>query len=353
MKTLVLASVVICLAGYCLAQEGVVVDSEVNSEMKERAAFAEELFAPLSFNVGSYFYIQEDLKRYISELAVNDPQWNELKKLHSRKDYLGMIGVLKKEKLREYPSKEEIKSLYLRLTGEGLGCYFRLSVLLTHNIKVVCRAFPGKQSGVFLSTDFLSPSWTFKILGGKCFYIYSPDEKIDTIIKRYGDARDKVREDMKMARIYKDEGEAKIAALCDHQFNSTLKWLATAKVKTGDFINGRKPLPTHFWKDFSLEATKNVPDNAVKEGGATGDKGDAASDGIACPDCNGKKFITEKTCEKCEGTGYVMRGTWITDMKGNKMPAKKQKCASCKGKGKIAVARKKCETCGGTGRLAE
>ena len=69
--------------------------------------------APLSFNVGSYFYIQEDLKRYISELAVNDPQWNELKKLHSRKDYLGMIGVLKKEKLREYPSKEEIKSLYL------------------------------------------------------------------------------------------------------------------------------------------------------------------------------------------------------------------------------------------------
>lgn len=202
-----------------------------------------------------------------------------------------------------------------------------------------------------LYTDFLNPSWTFKILGGKCFYIYSPDEKIDTIIKRYGDARDKVREDMKLSRIYKDEGEAKIAALCDQQINSALKWLATAKVKTGDFINGRKPLPTHFWKDFSLGATRNVPDNAVKEDGATGDKDDATSDGIACPDCNGKKFITEKTCEKCEGTGYVIRGTWITDIKGNKMPAKKRKCASCKGTGKISIPRKKCETCAGTGRL--
>ena len=350
MKALMLASFMICLSGYCVAQD-VLVDAEVNSELKERAAFAEELFAPLSFNIGSYFYIQEDLKRYISELAVNDPQWNELKKLHSRKDYLGMIGVLKKEKLREYPPKEEIKKLYSTFMGNHIfGSCFRLSISFTHKINIMCRVFPGRQPDLILSTDQNS-SLIFKVGREKCFYIYSPDERIDTIIKRYGDARDKIREDMKMARIYKDEGEAKIAALCDQQFNSTLKWLAATKVKAGDTINGRKPLPAHFWKEFNSDTTKEAPDNTMKEADAIDEKGDSTSDGVACPDCAGKKFITEKTCEKCEGAGYVMRGTWITDMKGNKMPAKKRKCASCKGTGKISIPRKKCETCAGTGRL--
>ena len=342
-----------CLVGYCAAQNVGVVDPELDMEQRERAALAEELFAPISFNLGNYFYVQEDLKRYISEFTVNDPQWTELKKLHASKDYLGMIGVLKKEKLREYPPKNEIKRFHSLLMGEVFGgCHFKLSISLTHKINVVLRAFPGKKTGVMLGQDFQNVTWTFKIPGGKCFYIYSPDDKINVIIKRYGDACDKVREDMKMARIFKEEGEAKIAALCDQQFNTTIKWLASSKVMAGDFINGRKPLPNSFWKQFAMSA-KEEPIAGAKVDGAEEDKPEGLSAGVRCPDCDGKKFITEKTCDKCDGAGYVVRSTRITDLSGNKIPDKKAKCPNCKGKGKVYIGRKKCESCKGTGLLTE
>lgn len=342
-----------CLVGHCVAQNIELADPVLDLETRERAALAEELFSPISFNLGDYFYVQEDLKRYISEFAVNDPQWVELKKLHSRKDYLGMLGVLKKEKLREYPSKDEIRRFHSLLMGEGFGgCYFRLSISLTHKISIVLRAFPGKQTGVMLGQDFQNTTWTFRIAGGKCFYIYSPDEKINVLIKHYGDARDKVREDMKLARIFKEEGEAKIATLCYQQFNSTIHWLASSKVRTGDFIYGRKPLPNSFWRQFATSA-KAEPMVAAKEDGAQEDKTEALNTGVPCPDCDGKKFITEKICDKCNGVGCVVHSTRITDMNGNKIPDKKVKCPNCKGKGKVYIGRRKCESCRGTGLLTE
>lgn len=73
MRAILLAGA-FCLARYCAAQNVGVVDPELDMEQRERAALAEELFAPISFNLGDYFYVQEDLKRYISEFAVNDPQ---------------------------------------------------------------------------------------------------------------------------------------------------------------------------------------------------------------------------------------------------------------------------------------
>ena len=66
-----------------------------------RAELARELFEPLSFNLGDYFFVQDDLKKYVSELSVRNPAWNELKMHHDNHDYLGILGVLCGEKLRD------------------------------------------------------------------------------------------------------------------------------------------------------------------------------------------------------------------------------------------------------------
>ena len=343
MKRMLLATVACCVAGWCFAQDAMDVESAMDSEMQGRAALAEELFAPVSFNIGSYFYIQEDLKQYMSGLTVNDPQWAELKKLHAKKDYLGMIGVLKGEKQRGYPPKEEIRRLHERFLQGGYGGR-RISYSLTHKITTICRAFPGSNVNIMLGQDFRNSLCAFTLSSGKCMYIYSPDEKIDLMIKKYGDARDKVREDIKLARIYKEEGEAKIAELNEKQFKATLKWLATAKVKPGELVNSRKPMSVAFWREFNSAGKEKSSDKKVE----------AAGGGKICPDCNGKKYVvSEKQCEKCEGAGFTYSESSIKDLNGNKLPPKKSSCMACKGKGVINLGRKKCSACDGTGRLPE
>ena len=54
MRVILLAGA-FCLAGYCAAQDVGVVDPELDMDQRERAALAEELFAPISFNLGDYF----------------------------------------------------------------------------------------------------------------------------------------------------------------------------------------------------------------------------------------------------------------------------------------------------------
>ena len=323
-----------------------------------RAELARELFEPLSFNLGDYFFVQEDLKKYISELSVRNAAWDELKRYHDNHDYLGMLGVLSGEKLRDYPSEETIRRLHTILVESPILASivrFQLSVSLTRKINIVCRAFPGKDAGIFLGTDFQNMNWQFKIKGGKCFYIYSPDNRINAIIKQYGDARDKVREDMKMARIFKDDGEKKIAGLCERQYNDTLRWLATAKVVAGEPIAGRTPLLPSFWKSFNGGQKKvSVNGLAVQNGASDSDKAktDTADNFAVCAVCNGKKTVSEEMiCSRCNGVGSVVRQSKIKDLSGNALPAKETKCTKCNGKGIIIVGRKPCETCGGKGRL--
>ena len=224
-----------------------------------RAELARELFEPLSFNLGDYFFVQDDLKKYVSELSVRNPAWNELKMHHDNHDYLGMLGVLCGEKLRDYPSEETIRRLHEELIGNVMlarNGNFSLSYSLTRKMNIVCRAFPGKDTGIPLGKDFQNYLWQFKIKGGKCFYIYSPDNRIDAMIKQYGDARDKVRADMKMARIFKDDGEKKIAELCERQCNDTLRWLATTKVVAGGPITGHVPLQPSMFRRHAFSVAR-------------------------------------------------------------------------------------------------
>lgn len=323
-----------------------------------RAELARELFEPLSFNLGDYFFVQEDLKKYISELSVRGAAWEELKRNHDNHDYLGMLGVLSGEKLRDYPSEETIRRLHAALVDNSAAArfgQFQLSVSLTRKMHIVCRAFPGKDAYIYLGNDFQNIAWQFKIKGGKCFYIYSPDNRINAIIKQYGDARDKVREDMKMARIFKDDGEKKIAELCERQYNDTLRWLATTKVTAGEPIAGRVPLQPSFWKSFNGGQKKGAVNRlAAQNGAGDSDKTNAEVAGgfVVCEVCKGKKTVPEEmNCSRCNGSGSVVRQSKIKDLSGNALPAKESKCTKCNGKGTIIVGRKPCETCGGKGRL--
>ena len=356
-KSTVLA---VLFCGAVCAATGIVrgVEAEKPFPPDARAELAKELFEPVSFNIGDYFFIQEDLKKYISELSVRNPAWDELKRCHDRQDYLGMLGVLNREKLREYPSEETIRRLYAELAGNAglvrIG-HFTISISLTRKMNIVCRAFPGKDAGVYLGQDFLNSQWMFKIKGGKCFYIYSPDERVNSTIKRYADARDKVRDDMKMARIFKEDGERKIADLCERQYNDTLRWLATAKVVAGEPIAGRVPLQPSFWREFNGERKKIAPSGQTSADGTNAhDKSNVGGAGgfVVCEECKGRKTVPdEMICSKCNGTGSIVRQTRIKDLSGNALPAKEVKCSKCSGKGRISIGRKACEACSGKGRV--
>ena len=222
-------------------------------------------------------------------------------------------------------------------------------------MNVICRAFPGKKTSVYLGRDFQSIQWQFKIKEGKCFYIYSPDERINSKIKRYADARDKVREDMNLARIFKEDGEKKIADLCDRQYNDTLRWLATAKVVAGDPIAGRVPLQPSFWRAFNGERRKSAsPGHSGSVGTNDSDKSNADGSGgfVVCEECKGRKTVPDETiCSKCNGAGSFVRQTRIKDLSGNALPAKEVKCSKCSGRGVVSVGRKPCEACDGKGRV--
>ena len=346
------------LCGVVCAAAGIVGGAEPEASLPRdrRAELARELFEPLSFNIGDYFFVQEDLKKYISELSVRNPAWDELKRCHDRQDSLGMLGVLNREKLREYPSEETIRRLYAELVGNAavtrIG-HFTLSISLTRKINIVCRAFPGKDSGVYLGQDFHNNQWIFKIKGGKCFYIYSPDDRINATIKRYADSRDNVREDMKMARIFRDEGEKKLAGLCERQYRDTLKWLATAKVTAGEPIAGRTPLPPSFWREFNGERKKIAPSGQPGAFGKNDSEITNADGGsVVCEECKGRTTVPDEAiCGKCNGAGSFVRQTRIKDLSGNALPAKEVKCSKCGGKGMISVGRKPCESCDGKGRV--
>ena len=352
-----LRQIMVVVCGVICAAAGFVhgADAEETLLRDVRAELAKKLFEPVSFNIGDYFFIQDDLKKYISGLSVNNAAWDELKKYHDRQDYLGMLGVLNREKLREYPSEETIRKLHAELVGDAMYTrigHFTLSLSTTRKINVTCRAFPGKDTGIWIRTDDPNNQGLFKIKGGKCFYIYSPDERINSMIKRYADARDKVREDIRMARIFKEDGEKKIADLCERQYNDTLRWLAMAKVAVGDPIEGRVPLQPSFWMAFNGERKTN-PSVAV-EGTSDSDKpnSEGVVEFVVCEECKGRKTVPdEMICSKCNGAGSFIRQTRIKDLSGNALPAREVKCSRCRGKGVITVGRKPCEACDGKGRV--
>ena len=353
-----LIAMVVCGA-YCAAIDFARgADAEDTLPRDARAELARELFAPVSFNIGDYFFIQEDLKKYISGLSVNNAAWDELKRYHDRRDYLGMLGVLNMEKLREYPSEETIRRLYAELVGNAgmtrIG-HFTLSISLTRNIPLACRSFNGKTTGHWIRSGDLNNQGLFVIKAGKCFYIYSPDSRINDLIKVYSDARDKVREDMKMARIFKEDGEKKIADLCERQYNDTLRWLATAKVIAGEPIAGRVPLQPSFWRTFNGERKKGAASEKSESAGTNGpDKSNSDQSGefVVCEKCKGRKTVpNEVICSKCNGAGSFVRQTRIKDLSGNALPPREVKCSKCNGKGVISVGRKPCEACDGKGRV--
>ena len=352
--------IVMVVCGAVCAAVGIVRGADAGETLPRdaRAELARELFEPVSFNIGDYFFIQEDLKKYISGLSVNNAAWDELKKYHDRQDYLGMLGVLNREKLHEYPSEETIRRLHAELVGNALFTrigHFMLSLSMTRKINVTCHAFPGKDTGLWIRSEEANRQYLFKIKGGKCFYIYSPDERINSTIKRYADARDKVREDMKLARIFKEDGEKKIADLCERQYNDTLRWLATAKVVAGEPIAGRVPLQPSFWRTFNGERKKSgAPGSPEAVGTNNSDKSNSDQSGefVVCEECKGRKTVpNEVMCSKCNGAGSFVRQTRIKDLSGNALPAKEVRCSKCNGKGVISVGRKPCEACDGKGRV--
>lgn len=236
-----------------------------SEQQQELAIFAETLLKPVSFNICDYFSVQRDLRQYVSQFYVADPLWKELKALHRKCDYLGMLGVIKGEKLREYPSKAEISSLFTVLKEHR----FRPKLQLTHKLNAKYYAIPGKNpDSIFLipHPDISVETHGFRIVHTMCFYVCVVDDVHESITGKYKSAKNKVKEDMRLAKIYKEDGEKKLNDIEGIYRKEIGRWMATTKVKVAadSLIKDRKPLPATFWLK-----RRSVDKQTVKEPGAS------------------------------------------------------------------------------------
>ena len=80
-------------------------------EQNKRAEYAKEMLSKISFDIGSYFDIQNDLKRYIASMSVTEKKWENLKELQLKNDGLGMLRVAAGNEMKDYPDQSRIDSI--------------------------------------------------------------------------------------------------------------------------------------------------------------------------------------------------------------------------------------------------
>ena len=94
-------------------------------EQRQRAEYAATKLLPLSFDLSKRFRFQNALAKCIKSAVVTDRDWNRLTEMQKKKDWLGMLGVIDGNHMKEYPELDTIDGLMEKLNDRKFYVDFR------------------------------------------------------------------------------------------------------------------------------------------------------------------------------------------------------------------------------------
>lgn len=302
-------------------------------EQKQRAEYASVKLGGISFDWKSYVRMQKDLLRYVYSIEVTEKKWRDLQNLQRDKNWLGMLGAIAEREMKDYPNEDNIDLLVKQLRTKE----FHLSLKFTHKIRL-----HSLSGGWWDDSDSILPFNMDKSIGGK-MTIYAVNwvghgRSVDMVYKEAAHKKEEIRVNMKLGRIYQTEGDAALKQVDEELAKEVSAWLDTEPVQISTFnpIPGReKTIPSVLQSSTAEKTSSGTPKTNPKW--------------IACPDCEGSRYISKGQCDKCGGEGkYRTRVT--RGIGGRPLGGRMAQCDKCNGKGEI---KELCKRCYGHGKVKQ
>lgn len=322
-------------------------------EQKERAEYAEVMLSKISFDIGSYFDIQNDLKRYIASMSVTEKKWENLKELQLKNDWLGMLRVAAGNEMKDYPDQSQIAAIIENLKNAR----FHLETLFTHKPEFSDRIRVGWVRLEDISYDFSNPGYwdgvedfekdkaglivTFSMAASEKRrpLLYAPESspRAREVFDRRRSQLSKIHSDVKYGKISGDEANRQQDRVEEEFKLGIASWIEVSRIGAGVFGERVRESQSNIGSEKSGEkpmGAKTVqPPKQVW---------------VTCPDCEGKRRFSTK-CTECRG-----EGVYYTDSSrgigGRVMGGKKRRCNKCNGTGEMKVD---CEKCHGLGKIRQ
>ena len=327
-------------------------------EQKKRAEYAKAMLSKLSFDVSSYFDIQNDLKRFVYSIAVTEKNWGVLKDLQARGDWLGMLNAMSGSQMKDFPVQTQIEAAIENLKKNEFHAEFlfthtddkRNSGL--HHKMCVGEISPEDQykpirwdqgnfsRDVVWVLDKASLIVPFSINGGKNKFIHSeyPDPSGWELLKKRHEQLNKISSDAKLGRITQSEAEKRRKIAEDELMKGFSAWLNTSRVRDSHYpVRVREQR-----KNVSVGQSSNVQMSGVSNS-------PSKPQWVTCPDCNGSRYISKGKCPNCDGVGRY-RTSITQGIGGRPMGGRMTQCDKCNGKGEI---KESCKTCRGRGKVKQ
>lgn len=322
-------------------------------EQKQRAEYASVKLGGISFVWKSYVKMQKDLLRYVYSIEVTEKKWAELQNLQREKNWLGMLNVIAEATYSDFPDEKIIASVVNKLTTTQ----FHISIKFTHdNLRIETqKGFSGKYTTHYedeVSKELIVAFCIMNVdpIKNLC-YIYNPFAKGYKLSNGYCDPwtfygrkaeeqREKVRSSIELGRISRSERDNALKQI-EKEFNANvIAWFDTAMIDGTERMHpiaGRE-------KQISPVATKSSISGIVSRGNES-----TKPKWVACPDCEGSRYISKGQCDKCGGEGKY-RTRVIRGIGGRPMGGRMAQCDKCKGKGEI---KESCKRCRGRGKVKQ
>ena len=322
-------------------------------EQKQRAEYASVKLGGISFDWKSYVRMQKDLLRYVYSIEVTEKKWGELQNLQREKNWLGMLNAIAEATYSDFPDEKIIASVVNKLTTTQ----FHISIKFTHdNLRIETQeGFSGKYTTHYEDKVSKELIVAFRItnvdpIKNLC-YIYNPFAKGYKLSTGYCDPwtfygrkakeqREKVKSSIELGMITLSERDNALKQI-ENEFNTNvIAWFDTAMIDGTERMHpiaGRE-------KQISPVATKSSISGKVSRGNES-----TKPKWIACPDCNGSRYISKGKCPNCDGVGRY-RTSITQGIGGRPMGGKIRQCDKCKASGEI---KELCKRCHGRGKVKQ